>query len=98
MVLSPILNADHCVIHVELNLKCDKNGDCSRLMWDFKNANFNRYRQDLLDIDWNLCLTGDSIDQICSAWTDKILELAKQEFLTKLSRFVQMTNLGTTTT
>ena len=83
-VLSPILNADHCVIHVELNLKCDKNGDYSRLMWDFKNANFNEYRQDLLDIDWNYCLTGDSIDQICSAWTDKILELAKARIPNKI--------------
>ena len=64
-------------------------------MWDFKNADFNGYGQDLLDIDWNLCLTVDSIDQICSAWTDKILELAKTRIPNKIVKIRSNCNIFT---
>ena len=53
-------------------------------MWDFKNANFELYREKLSDFNWANYLIGDTINEICAKWSAKVLELAKESIPFKI--------------
>ena len=71
----PIANCDHCVISAICNFKVVKQQPYKRLMWQFSDTNFERFRDSLTQVDWNIS-TGD-INRSTLNFTEKSLEVAK---------------------
>ena len=71
----PIANCDHCVISAICNFKVVKQQPYKRLMWQFSDTNFDRFRDSLTQVDWNIN-TGD-INRSTLNFTEKLLEVAK---------------------
>ena len=46
-------------------------------MWDFKNANFEAYREAISTHDWEACFRNDDIEAATETWTESILFIAK---------------------
>jgi hypothetical protein len=52
-------------------------------MWDFKNANFNMFREELASTDWEHCFTTEDPNLACEAWNEKFLNIANKHVNTK---------------
>ena len=77
-VSPPVSNNDHCTIALQLKFHTPKAKSYSRIMWDYKNANFDIFRNAIADCNWQECFgTADDVNTVTSAWTAKLLELAK---------------------
>jgi hypothetical protein len=66
---TPVHENDHCTIFGTLNLKTIKRGVFTREMWNFKNADFDLFREELGNVRWEDCFVTDDIDEICDTWT-----------------------------
>ena len=52
----PLATNDHCTISASIKLSIPIDSTCYvRRMWDFKNANFDMYRQSLNETNWDVC-------------------------------------------
>lgn len=70
---------DHCTVSCYLNFNVKPIPVYSRLMWDFKNANFDGYRRVLNSIDWEELINNDrNIDDMCNDLTSTIYNTCKQ--------------------
>jgi hypothetical protein len=47
-------------------------------MWDFKNANFDLFREELSKADWDSCLESDDINVVCERWSDLFMNISEQ--------------------
>lgn len=84
-ILPPIGRSDHCILSVSCDLRLKKPKVYKRLMWDFSNANFAGYRNDIANTDWSPCFEEDSIDGICLKWTNMLLDIAKRNIPNKVA-------------
>lgn len=76
--LPPLVSCDHCVVYTECLFKLKHVKSYTRRMWDFKNTDFNNFREALGNFDWDTCFVSDSVDDICSKFNVSLLEIAKQ--------------------
>ena len=53
-------------------------------MWNFKEANFEAYRQKISEYNWDRCFDSNDIDVTCDEITQSILEIAKSTVPNKL--------------
>ena len=60
-----------------VNLKIRKKAAYLRHVWLYKQANFDLFRAGLSDADFDEVFALDHIDDICKAWTEKFLSIAK---------------------
>jgi hypothetical protein len=49
-----------------------------RDMWNFREANFDLFREELSNENWETCFETENIDDICNAWTAKFTEIAQR--------------------
>ena len=77
-VSPPVSTNDHCTISARANFKIHKKEPFYRHIWLFKNADFNHFRQALMDADFSIIFEQDNIDDICQAWSDKFLDIANK--------------------
>ena len=76
-VLSPVSTNDHCTIVAKLLFRTPKSKSYTRKMWDFKNANFDKYRVALRAANFDECFSDTSdINIVTSLWTSKVLSAA----------------------
>jgi L-rhamnose mutarotase len=47
-------------------------------MWDFKNGDFDLFREELGNVDWDECMEFDTIDEICDTWTSMFKSVAER--------------------
>jgi hypothetical protein len=47
-------------------------------MWDFKNANFYTFRDELGNANWEECFEVDDIDAICNRWTALFIKISER--------------------
>ena len=47
------------------------------MVWDFKNANFDLFREKLLNTNWDFIDEYDNIDTITDMFTEKFIEVGK---------------------
>ena len=47
------------------------------MLWNYKNANFDSFRENLRNADWDTCFEFNNIDEICNAWTNTFLNVAR---------------------
>jgi len=69
-VLDPISTCDHCPIKASFKMrnKYNKPKAYKRHIWQYHKADFNEFRQKLLEVDWEACFLYDDIDRVCEAW------------------------------
>ena len=76
-VLPPLSTNDDCTVGARVNLKIHKKAAYWRHVWLYKQANFDLFRAGLSDADFDEVFALDHIDDICKAWTEKFLSIAK---------------------
>ena len=81
-ILAPICS-DHKPIYACLKFPHDKTQSFKRMVWDFKNANFDLFREKLLNTNWDFIDEYDNIDTITDMFTEKFIEVAKFTILKK---------------
>ena len=77
-VMGPVHENDHSTVFGTLNLKTVKRQVFSRDMWDFKNANFDLFREELSNADWDSCMESENIDEICERWSSLFLNISER--------------------
>ena len=75
--MPPLSTNDHCTVGARVNLKIHKKAAYLRHVWLYKQANFELFRAGLSDADFDEVFALDHIDDICKAWTEKFLSIAK---------------------
>ena len=76
-VLPPLANSDHCTISVKLKFKLQKLPAYSRVMWDFKNADFKLFRESLQECDFTFCDNILDVNATTEQWTSTFLAKCK---------------------
>ncbi len=70
---------DHCNISAHISFKTRKPQSYSRVMWDYKNADFDKFRSELRLCDWNQCFLPEfDMDTVTKTWTECFLKIARQ--------------------
>jgi hypothetical protein len=78
MVTAPVHLNDHCTISGEITSLIAKRKAFSRTMWNFKEANFQGFRNELKNNNWDQCFETDDPNLICEAWTELFLKISKK--------------------
>ena len=85
-VSPPVSSNDHCTIAMELNFRIPNSQSYTRIMWDFKNANFGIFRDAISCYNWQeLINNANNIDAATEAWTVQLLKIAKETIPYKLA-------------
>ena len=81
----PVSTNDHSTIAVIINFRTPKVNSYTRLMWDFKNANFDIYRNAISSVNWqDLFHNRIDIDEVTEVWTSTVLDIAKHTIPNKI--------------
>ena len=83
---TPVHENDHCSIYGTLDMKTIDRQTFFREMWDFKNANFNNFREELSNTNWDTCFASDNIDEICDKWSELFLKISEKHVKRKKVR------------
>ena len=82
--MPPLPGCDHCVIAAKLTFKFCKPKAYTRLMWNFKIANYALYRERLAQYDWDKCFESGDIDTINDNIVHNIFDAAKHTIPNKV--------------
>ena len=77
VVHPPVSSNDHCTVGLHLNFKIQKEPCYTRLIWKYKEADFNKFRKALDNSDFNVCFENDNVDEASDKWTEIFLNVAK---------------------
>ena len=69
-VTAPVSTNDHCTIGACLDLKVKKEPAYERLVWNYKDANFDELRNGISSANFDECFTTGDIDEACKKWTN----------------------------
>ena len=73
----PVSNNDHCTVSIKLNFKHQKQYPYHRLVWLYKDGDYEGYRTSLSSANWEECFESDDMDNACKMWTEKVLNTAR---------------------
>ena len=73
----PVSTNDHCTIGMDLLFRMEKAKPYQRLMWDFKNADFDKFRTQLSNGDLTVLIEVNDVNEACQKFTEKLLSTAK---------------------
>ena len=82
-VSPPVSTNDHCTIGAKINFKISKKSPYHRHIWLYKHANFDQFRAALQNENFDDVFSYDDVDDICLAWSEKFLQLAKSHIPNK---------------
>ena len=68
--------SDHCATYVYLPFEYPVHGTFTRIVWMYKNANFELFKKKLTEFDWS-CLHQGSVNEASSLFTNIFFEFAK---------------------
>ena len=83
-ILPPVASSDHCVLMVTCNFRIEKLVAYTRRRWTFKQGNYDDYRKELNETDWESCFNLNTFEDICRVWTDTLLNIAKKHIPNKV--------------
>lgn len=83
VVHPPIATCDHATVSVDLLFRIGKKSSYVRRMWDFSQANFEDYRNELESMTLADAITND-VDESCNNLTNQILSAAANHIPSKL--------------
>ena len=75
-VLPPVSKNDHCTITMKCMFRVVAGAAYKRIMWNYKETNFDLYRYAIAQNNFDECFSSDCIDAVCQSWTDKVMEIA----------------------
>jgi len=76
-VSPPVSTNDHCTVSAKFNFSIQTNKAYFRDVWLFKQADFDGFRNALSSADFDSVFDNDNVDDVCSAWSEKFLFIAK---------------------
>ena len=76
-VEAPVSTNDHCTIGMDLHFKLQPCKAYERLMWDFKNADFDNFRNQISNIDFNAIVDIEDVNEAAIQFTEEILRVSK---------------------
>jgi hypothetical protein len=82
-VTAPVHLNDHCTISGEITFLVSKKKAYARTMWDFKNADFDGFREKLNSLSWDECFLTDDPNIVCESFTNLFLEISKEFVMSK---------------
>ncbi|MCP3900406.1 MAG: RNA-directed DNA polymerase [Desulfobacteraceae bacterium] len=74
----PISTNDHCTVYAKILFRTRKQKAYTHIMWDYRNADFQTFRKDISQFDWDSLLNVEDVDIAAELWTDKVLDIAKK--------------------
>ena len=74
----PLLTNDHRTISITLKFKVSKQRPIERLIWQYKQADFEALNVALQNANWEPCFEQPNVDFACSKWNEIFLNLARQ--------------------
>jgi hypothetical protein len=77
-VVPPVHTNDHCTVTGVLRLAVNRPKAYTRTMWDYKGANFEAFRTDLSQVNWEECFESGDIDIAVDTWTSKFKETTEK--------------------
>ena len=80
---TPVHYNDHRTIYGTLNMTITRRKAFTRNMWLFKEADFDNYRDQLSNTNWDLCFESNNIDTICDTWTKTFLDISRNNIPNK---------------
>ena len=69
---------------VNCNFRIEKPVAYTRRMWTFNQGNYDDYRKELNETDWESCFNLNTFEDICRVWTDTLLNIAKKHIPNKV--------------
>ena len=73
----PVSTNDHSTLSAVLNFKVKHDESYKRLVWDYKNANFDEFRTKLCEASWDDCFTTGDINVASKMWNELFLNIAR---------------------
>ena len=73
-VLPPVGSSDHCSVTADLHI--EKDTCYQRKVWNYDKANYNVFRTELANHNWESCFTINCPDTACSILTNDFLAIA----------------------
>ncbi len=83
-ILPPVASSDHCVLAVTCNFKMKMPVAYKRTMWSFDRGNYDAYRNEIKNTDWEQCFCKELFDVVVNSWTEKILMIARKHIPNKI--------------
>ena len=78
-VLPPVSTNDHCTVAVELDFKIPLEHAYSRLIWQYKDGDYEGFKKALSNANWEACFENeDDINTSCQRWTNTFLNIARE--------------------
>ena len=71
----PLLTNDHCTISITLKFKVSKQRPIERLIWQYKQADFEALNVALQNANWEPCFEQPNVDFACSKWNEIFLKV-----------------------
>ena len=78
LVEAPIGKSDHCVIMAELGLRVEKRNCYQRKIWNYNRADYDKFRTELENHNWDNCFSSDCVETSCKQWTHDFLSIAEK--------------------
>ncbi len=76
-VNAPVSCNDHCTVCLYLNFKIEREKSYQRVMWNFNEADFNKFRHALSVYNFDKGFNENDVDASCENWTKSFLDIAK---------------------
>ena len=83
-VLPPVGSSVHCLVTADCALHIEKDKCYQRKVWYYDKANYNVFRTELANHNWESCFTINCPDTACSIWTNDFLAIADRCFPNKI--------------
>ena len=77
-ILSPLSTSDHCQISAQLNFQHSPSTCFKREIWKYNEADFDGFRAELTNYDWNTCFEADDVNEAANSWTQAFMSIARQ--------------------
>ena len=76
--MQPIRGSDHNTVTAEFGFRTEKKLCYERRVWYYNKANFDHFRAELTEHDWDPCFVDGDPDSACTKWIEDFLNIAKR--------------------
>jgi hypothetical protein len=83
-VTPPISTNDHCTVAACLNFKVKNEPAYERIIWQYKNANFDMFRTELQNFNFDECFQTNDVNDAAKRWTESFLNVARTQIPNKV--------------
>ena len=83
-VCAGLANSDHDSIEFDLKFKITRRECCKRLVYDYRNANWDGLREDFANIPWTCVDLVSDIENVWSSWKNLFFKAVDSNIPSKL--------------